>query len=534
NHPLDGSLNNDDDDDDDQEDSSSSGNDNNNNNDENSQPDDDEISAELTSDSSPDLEKRSTISTTTVATTQKLKRETVKESTESTAATTTTTPDPFDDFESGELISDEDLKKLSKIIKVDNENVEKLKKISSKLNKLAEKVDENHGHIRPELLIDEFLPDPVRVRDIPVSKDEDWLTSYNGKFSNVMMYGIRNVEIESIRANVGKLNANIHLTISEVFLTGNYTLDGSVSFVSIEGAGAFRFNISDMEIDAFGNLERMSNGQLHIDTIDLNMKADEVNLDLENFEVFGSEVIAQTIISALSDIIFDQVKYTVTDKISVKIRTLINQRLERIKLDQLIQHESEILFDDIVRMVSKRIKHRIDPIPLPSFQRQIETKILQFIPINISIDIEHGKLYGLSTFTRMGDIYVIYEDESAIIEAQVGFQNLTGKYDWNINVLGRNGPTGSSSLAIRNVTAYLRMRQPLKRGSTPRLEEFMVQNITYVWIEMKGLGVWDSLLELIINSISNVFRLQIANVITSTVSKVLQQSLDRSQFSFIP
>lgn len=78
------------------------------------------------------------------------------------------------------------------------------------------------------------------------------------------------------------------------------------------------------------------------------------------------------------------------------------------------------------------------------------------------------------------------------------------------------------------------MRQPLKRGSTPRLEEFMVKNITYVWIEMKGLGVWDSLLELIINSISNVFRLQIANVITSTVSKVLQQSLDRSQFSFIP
>lgn len=84
-----------------------------------------------------------------------------------------------------------------------------MKKISSKLNKLAEKVDENHGHIRPELLIDEFLPDPVRVRDIPVSKDEDWLTSYNGKFSNVMMYGIRNVEIESIRANVGKLNANV-------------------------------------------------------------------------------------------------------------------------------------------------------------------------------------------------------------------------------------------------------------------------------------------------------------------------------------
>lgn len=78
------------------------------------------------------------------------------------------------------------------------------------------------------------------------------------------------------------------------------------------------------------------------------------------------------------------------------------------------------------------------------------------------------------------------------------------------------------------------MRQQLKRGSVPRLEEFMVKNISYVWIEMTGLGIWNNLLELIINSISNIFRLQIANLITSTVSKVLQQALDRSQFSFIP
>lgn len=146
--------------------------------------------------------QRSTISTT-VATTMLMKRETA------TTTTTTTTPDPFEDFESGELISDGDLKKLSKIIKINDENLPKLKKISTKLNKLVEKVDENHGHIRPELLIDEFLPDPVSVRDIPVSKEDGWLSSYTGQFSNVMMYGIRNVEIKSIRINVGKLYANV-------------------------------------------------------------------------------------------------------------------------------------------------------------------------------------------------------------------------------------------------------------------------------------------------------------------------------------
>ena len=112
--------------------------------------------------------------------------------------------------------------------------------------------------------------------------------------------------------------------------------------------------------------------------------------------------------------------------------------------------------------------------------------------------------------------------------------NLIVFFSFFLPFSGHNGPSGSSSLAINNVTAFLRMRQQLKRGSVPRLEEFMVKNISYVWIEMTGLGIWNNLLELIINSISNIFRLQIANLITSTVSKVLQQALDRSQFSFIP
>lgn len=193
-----------------------------------------------------------------------------------------------------------------------------------------------------------------------------------------------------------------------------------------------------MEIEAYGSLKRSGpdNSGLSIEEIQLDMNADEVQLNLENFEVLGSEVIAQTIISAMSDLIFGRVKNTIIEKASIKIKTLINKRLEKISLNKLLQNNSEVLFDDIVVTVSKRIKHRVDPVPLPPFSRSSSIKVLNMIPVNFSFEVKQGKLYGLTTFARMGDIYVMYEDESALIEAEVGFHNLTGKYHWKLDVLG--------------------------------------------------------------------------------------------------
>lgn len=87
---------------------------------------------------------------------------------------------------------------------------------------------------------------------------------------------------------------------------------------------------------------------------------------------------------------------------------------------------------------------------------------------------------------------------------------------------------------IRKVSAYVRVRQQLKRGSVPKLERVRVEEIDHVWVGLQGLGIWDHLLEMIVNLVSNVFRMSIANLITSTVAKVLQEALERANVSFIP
>lgn len=108
------------------------------------------------------------------------------------------------------------------------------------------------------------------------------------------------------------------------------------------------------------------------------------------------------------------------------------------------------------------------------------------------------------------------------------------------NILGNfsfwlgQGPSGGASLQIRKVSAYLRIRQELKRGSVPTLQRFRVDDIDHVWVDMNGLGVWDYLLEMVVNTVSNAFRMSIANVIVARVTKIIQETLIQAQISFIP
>lgn len=127
-------------------------------------------------------------------------------------STTESVLDLLDKIESKktDTITKEDLKQLAKIIKLNNSTAaERLQKLTNKLNRILDNIKENRGHIYPERLINEFIDDPVRLKNIPVDKSDGWFSSYTGQFSNVTMYGIRNVNIKSIKTNVNRLDAKV-------------------------------------------------------------------------------------------------------------------------------------------------------------------------------------------------------------------------------------------------------------------------------------------------------------------------------------
>ena len=106
-------------------------------------------------------------------------------------------------------------------------------------------------------------------------------------------------------------------------------------------------------------------------------------------------------------------------------------------MDMLQGGKSEHLFDDLLTQVTTRLGQKIEPLRLPNFSRNFAAKML-VLNLNASINIHDGKLYGLTTFSRTGDIFVTYEEDgTATIEADVGFKNLTGGYNWDLRVLGK-------------------------------------------------------------------------------------------------
>lgn len=68
----------------------------------------------------------------------------------------------------------------------------------------------------------------------------------------------------------------------------------------------------------------------------------------------------------------------------------------------------------------------------------------------------------------------------------------------------------------------------------PKLEKLRVKKIDHIWMDMSGLGIWDYVLEMFVNSVSNTFRVTIANLVASTITKVIQEELDQHEISFIP
>ncbi len=123
-----------------------------------------------------------------------------------------TTPQPNSNSSSKpepkQHISEEDFNKIGKILKVNEKKLPVLKKIGRKINSLIDRVHANGHVLRPELVVHEFLPDPLKVKDIEVDED-GWTSSYKGRFTGVLLHGTSGVKINSIKANVGTLSAKV-------------------------------------------------------------------------------------------------------------------------------------------------------------------------------------------------------------------------------------------------------------------------------------------------------------------------------------
>jgi hypothetical protein len=226
----------------------------------------------------------------------------------------------------------------------------------------------------------------------------------------------------------------------------------------------------------------------------------------------------------MSHLIFDQVKFSMLSNIENNIRKHLNSQLSLIP-SSLIQDQSAFVFDDILSLATDEIQDQgFDPTVIPNLTEKFQHNMLFFI-LHGELKVYNGLLHGLSTLHRTGDVLATYENDSVTFEASFGFENLTGSYDWSANIMGA-GPAGSATLHVSQIDGYIKLRQPLIKGSHPILDDFQIKGIKHIWVDITGLGTWDFVLEIIINLVSNAFKSSLSNVIEGPVKQAIQHRLD--------
>jgi len=67
----------------------------------------------------------------------------------------------------------------------------------------------------------------------------------------------------------------------------------------------------------------------------------------------------------------------------------------------------------------------------------------------------------------------------------------------------------------------------------PKIDAFRIEKIKHLWIDVDGLGSWDFILEIIMNLVSNAFKLSLANAISGPVTQAIQQEINNMPISFL-
>src|SRR4051812_41020142 len=98
---------------------------------------------------------------------------------------------------------------------------DKVKKILVKAEDIIRRAEDQSGSINPTVIVNEFLPDPMHVKDFNISEDGG-LTYFEGSFKNMSIYGLKQMKISKLLFNLGLIQLKVVMELPIISLQGNY------------------------------------------------------------------------------------------------------------------------------------------------------------------------------------------------------------------------------------------------------------------------------------------------------------------------
>lgn len=284
---------------------------------------------------------------------------------------------------------------------------------------------------------------------------------------------------------------SIALKIEKLQVLGNYTLKGWFS----SSGGASNTTLLGLYAEGLAKLEVAREGHLEATDIDMNLEVTDIDIHLENPGTMGS--VLQGVMNSLGAFVFDTMKPFIMSQVNTNILGDVNRNLR--KFEKTFPNSLSPL--DTAFYEGRKFVRKMgyDPFKMDDFQKT--TGIL-------GLDIKHIWITGLSSFHRVGNITVSMENNTVRMEVHAGTQQLEGKCNWEVSMVGLVNILGTLKFSIEYLEVTAKVNQSLDVRNRPNLEDLDVI-LGNFQLEFDGTGTADYVVEALVNILPNLFRHQI-------------------------
>ncbi|UYV78142.1 hypothetical protein LAZ67_16000248 [Cordylochernes scorpioides] len=399
-------------------------------------------------------------------------------------------------------------------------------------------------------------------------------------FSDIRVVGLSNFQLDRLDASLKYLFIDGQATFPEVKATARYLVDGKVAKIfPLRGNGTCWLQVNNATLGVHAALASSGPENRLSVSKDLRLDAqfDAMEGDFENLLGGGkwTEALKKMLFKASSGL-FKLLYPKVKDNASSTFRDLLNQwlaqlpitSLNRIPITQdvtsvtqqlslLIQLEPLVTqnvvpvtqdiapvtqyvsikpgstaneyVDQLLANVRQMVDERgMDPAELPEYRNHFNRSVMM-VTWTGEVHLWNGTLRGLKSLYRAGECEVDADETRVTIVVRLGLKDLKLHYDGLVKFMSM-GPTIGGGGTVDTVTFYLRLSQSSLKGSSPVLEDFHIEDMSTVWVELTGMSLLSWLVKWLATGVAKVVETSIKETLSTQISEFIREQLKGVSF----
>lgn len=330
--------------------------------------------------------------------------------------------------------------------------------------------------------------------------------AYNHKSNDYYLLNLTIIYLSSI------FQVTAALRIDTLQARGNYSITSWFG----SSKGPFTVDITGLKILAKANVGVERDGHLKARDIHVDLSFSTIATNFQNLGFLGGML--QSIINNGGVAIFDSSLPAILKEVYPKARAEINKKLEEVAGDLQFPNSISPLDMVICDLRNKVSDMKLDPYRVQDYNTSVSV---------FTIHLSNTWVTGISSFQRVGNITLKMENNTAVIDFEIGTQKLEGRTQWDIGAIGGLlNRAGTASFSIEYISARIIAAQPLDTRKTPTFRDidFDIGNIQ---IRCNGAGTVDYIIEFAVNVIPNLLRYQIMDALEGPLKERVQQELDK-------